>query len=129
MINQSGIIFGGTSQINVHTLIASTLDLSSKLSANNYQGFVQSGLFSQLSDRADGAAGVTGPGAAVFNQGAKGKVTVQPGAIIDTTGKVTLDWRRRLCGAARRRRRQQCRQHHHPERTDHPSPRIVRSIW
>ncbi|MCA6120294.1 filamentous hemagglutinin family protein [Bradyrhizobium sp. WSM 1704] len=88
VINQSGIIFGGTSQINVHTLIASTLDLSSKLSANNYQGFVQSGLFSLLSD-VPTAAGVSGSGAAIFNQGNKGKVVVQPGAIIDTSSKIT----------------------------------------
>ncbi|MBR0871346.1 filamentous hemagglutinin family protein [Bradyrhizobium tropiciagri] len=88
VINQSGIIFGGTSQINVHTLIASTLDLSTKLSANNYQGFLQSGLFSLLND-VPTSAGVSGSGAAIFNQGSKGKVTVQPGAIIDTTGKIT----------------------------------------
>ncbi|WP_160168912.1 filamentous haemagglutinin family protein [Bradyrhizobium sp. Ai1a-2] len=90
LINQNGIIFSGTSQINVHTLIASTLDLSSKLSASNYQGFLQNGLFSLLSDVPQ-TAGVTGSGATIFNQGSsnKGKVVVQPGAIIDTTGKIT----------------------------------------
>ncbi|MDI4235724.1 filamentous hemagglutinin family protein [Bradyrhizobium sp. Arg237L] len=89
LINQNGIIFSGTSQINVHTLIASTLDLSSKLSATNYQGFLQNGLFSLLSDVPQ-AAGVTGSGAAIFNQGSgTGKVIVQPGAIIDTSAKIT----------------------------------------
>ncbi|MGF6312177.1 filamentous hemagglutinin family protein [Bradyrhizobium sp. i1.8.4] len=93
LINQNGIIFGGTSQINVHTLIASTLDLPSKLSGSNYQGFVQSGLFSLLSD-VPTAANITtanASGAAIFNQGNGGKVTVQPGAIIDTTGKLSAN--------------------------------------
>ncbi|MGY3591283.1 filamentous hemagglutinin family protein [Bradyrhizobium sp. USDA 4341] len=89
LINQNGIIFGGTSQINVHTLIASTLDLPSKLSGSNYQGFLQSGLFSLLGDVQAQSPGVTGAGAAIFNQGSGGKVTVLPGAIIDTTGKLS----------------------------------------
>src|SRR5262249_10544773 len=95
LINQNGILFSGTSQINVHTLIASTLDLSSKLSASNYQGFLQNGLFSLLSDVPTGAG--VGPtnaaGAAIFNQGgsSKGKVVVQPGAVIDTTGKLSAN--------------------------------------
>lgn len=88
VINQNGIIFGGSSQINVHTLIASTLDLSTKLSASNYQGFLQNGLFSLLSD-VPTSAGVTGAGAAIFNQGSNGKIIVQPGAVIDTTGKLS----------------------------------------
>jgi filamentous hemagglutinin family protein len=46
LINQNGIIFTGTSQINVHTLIASSLDLTPRLSANNYQLFLQNDLFS-----------------------------------------------------------------------------------
>ncbi|QPF87794.1 filamentous hemagglutinin family protein [Bradyrhizobium genosp. L] len=87
VINQNGIVFGGNSQINVHTLIASTLDLPSKLSANNYQGFLQNGLFSLLGD-VPASAGVTGTGAAIFNQGANGKIIVEPGAVIDTTGKL-----------------------------------------
>ncbi|GKQ52146.1 filamentous haemagglutinin family protein [Bradyrhizobium sp. Ce-3] len=93
LINQSGIIFGGTSQINVHTLIASTLDLPTKLSGSNYQGFLQSGLFSLLGDLPT-AANITtanASGAAIFNQGTGGKVTVQPGAIIDTTGKLSAN--------------------------------------
>ena len=91
LINQNGIIFGGTSQINVHTLIASTLDLPSKLSGSNYQGFLQSGLFSLLSDVQAQSTAVTGAGAAIFNQGSGGKVTVQPGAIIDTTGRLSAN--------------------------------------
>ncbi|MGY3696655.1 filamentous hemagglutinin family protein [Bradyrhizobium sp. USDA 3240] len=91
VINQNGIIFGGTSQINVHTLIASTLDLPSKLSGSNYQGYLQSGLFSLLSDvPTNPSVTVTNAsGAAIFNQGSGGKVVVQPGAIIDTTGKLS----------------------------------------
>ncbi|WP_342710252.1 filamentous hemagglutinin family protein [Bradyrhizobium sp. B124] len=93
LINQNGIIFGGTSQINVHTLIASTLDLPSKLSGSNYQGYLQSGLFSLLGD-VPTSANITiknAAGAAIFNQGSGGKVVVQPGAIIDTTGKLSAN--------------------------------------
>ncbi|MES5481638.1 filamentous hemagglutinin family protein [Bradyrhizobium sp. INPA03-11B] len=92
LINQNGIIFGGTSQINVHTLIASTLDLPTKLSGSNYQGFLQSGLFSLLGDPlTTGVAANSASGATIFNQGSGGKVTVQPGAIIDTTGKLSAN--------------------------------------
>ncbi|WP_420969891.1 filamentous haemagglutinin family protein [Bradyrhizobium sp. B120] len=92
LINQNGIIFGGTSQINVHTLIASTLDLPSKLSGGNYQGFLQSGLFSLLGDPfTSGVAANAASGATIFNQGKGGKVTVQPGATIDTTGKLSAN--------------------------------------
>ncbi|MCC8960123.1 filamentous hemagglutinin N-terminal domain-containing protein [Bradyrhizobium sp. Pear77] len=92
LINQNGIIFGGTSQINVHTLIASTLDLPSKLSGSNYQGYLQSGLFSLLGDPlTSGVAANAASGATIFNQGNGGKVIVQPGAIIDTTGKLSAN--------------------------------------
>ena len=93
LINQNGIIFGGTSQINVHTLIASTLDLPSQLSGSNYKGFLQSGLFSQLGNVPVSVVPPnTASGAAIFNVGSgSGKVTVQPGAIIDTTGKLSAN--------------------------------------
>ncbi|WP_298364966.1 filamentous haemagglutinin family protein [uncultured Bradyrhizobium sp.] len=93
LINQNGIIFGGTSQINVHTLIASTLDLPSKLSGSNYQGYLQSGLFSLIGDVPTSANITTknAAGAAIFNQGSGGKVVVQSGAIIDTTGKLSAN--------------------------------------
>ncbi|WP_027580552.1 filamentous haemagglutinin family protein [Bradyrhizobium sp. Ai1a-2] len=89
VINQNGIIFGGTSQINVHTLIASTLDLGTTLSNNNYQIYLQNGLFQSPIPTSPG--GLTGTGAAIFNQGNGGKVTVQPGAVIDTTGKLSTN--------------------------------------
>lgn len=86
IINQNGIIFTGTSQINVHTLVASSLDLSTNLSGNNYQQYLQSGLFSDtiLSDFNNLVAG-----AAVFSQGSGGMVAVQAGARIDTTGNLS----------------------------------------
>ncbi|WP_315700765.1 MULTISPECIES: filamentous hemagglutinin N-terminal domain-containing protein [unclassified Bradyrhizobium] len=86
IINQNGIIFTGTSQINVHTLVASTLDLSANLSGNNYQQYLQSGLFSDTipSDFNNQVAG-----AAVFSQGSGGTVVVQAGARIDTTGSLS----------------------------------------
>jgi len=77
LINQNGIIFGGTSQINVHTLIASTLDLGF-----NDQQFLQNGLFS-------GSAGAIGAGAASFTTQKSGTITVEPGAVIDTTARLT----------------------------------------
>ncbi|MBR1201887.1 MULTISPECIES: filamentous haemagglutinin family protein [unclassified Bradyrhizobium] len=92
LINQNGIIFGGTSQINVHTLIASTLDLPSKLSGSNYQVYLQSGLFSLLGDPLTaGVPANAASGATIFNQGNGGKVIVQPGATIDTTGKLSAN--------------------------------------
>jgi filamentous hemagglutinin family protein len=82
LINQNGIIFGGSSQINVNALVASTLD-DSKLNTNNYQLFLQNGLFSSSVP-----SGFTGSGAAIFDtpgsQGT-GAVTVQPGAIINAS--------------------------------------------
>ena len=85
LINQNGIIFGGTSQINVNTLIASTLDLDPSLTGSNYKAYLQGGLF-----QSSLPTGVTnGLNAAVFNQGNNGKIVVQPGAVIDTTGQVT----------------------------------------
>lgn len=86
LINQNGIIFGGSSQVNVHTLIASTLDLGTTQSNNNYQVYLQSGLFAGTIPT---NLGLTGKGAAIFNQGSGGRITVEPGAIVDTTGKLT----------------------------------------
>ncbi|WP_229181688.1 filamentous haemagglutinin family protein [Bradyrhizobium oropedii] len=77
VINQSGIIFGGSSQINVHTLIASTLDVPSNASSVVFSA-------SNMPTNVP----VTGSVAALFNQGSNGKVIVQPGAVIDTTGKL-----------------------------------------
>lgn len=89
IINQNGIIFGGTSQINVHTLIASTLDIDPKLSANNYQLYLQNGLFSDSTPGNE--PGVTGGlTAALFSVAGNPSagVTVQPGAVIDTTSRL-----------------------------------------
>lgn len=40
IVNPFGIYFGGTSQVNVGSLIASSLDLAPAMSDNNYQGFL-----------------------------------------------------------------------------------------
>ncbi len=90
LINQNGIIFGGTSQVNVHTLIASTLNLGIP-----DQTFLQNGLFSSDVPSVNDFAGnaIKGSHAALFSQAQTGptdaKIIVQRGAIIDTTGKVT----------------------------------------
>jgi filamentous hemagglutinin family protein len=87
VINQNGIIFGGTSQIDVHTLIASTLDLDPLLSATNYKGYLQGGLYSATVAAGNVGAGITG--AAIFSQGSGNQVTVEPGAVIDTSGRLS----------------------------------------
>ena len=66
VINQNGIIFGGSSQVNVHTLVASSLPINDTLITN--------GLLSQ-------------PGQFLFdglNQGKIGDITVQAGSQIST---------------------------------------------
>src|SRR5262249_48815626 len=73
------------SQINVHTLIASTLDLTPNLSNNNYQLFLQNGLFSG----GPVPTGFNGSGTAVFAAGTSGAVTGQAGAVIDTTQELS----------------------------------------
>jgi filamentous hemagglutinin family protein len=79
LINQNGIIFGGTSQVNVHTLIASTLDTDASTYLNN-------GLFASNIN----FSGVSNTTGALF-QGKGGTVTVQPGAVIDTTGNLSAN--------------------------------------
>lgn len=87
IINQNGIIFGGTSQINVHTLIASTLDLPSNYTDKNYQLYLSQGLFSNaLPSTITTPAGST---VALFSGNGNASVTVQPGAIIDTTSRLS----------------------------------------
>jgi filamentous hemagglutinin family protein len=84
LINKSGIIFGGSSQINVHTLIATTLDLDPAVSNQLY---LQNGLY-----QSPMPLGFSGSGVAVFDTAGSpgtGAVTVQPGAVIDITGKLT----------------------------------------
>jgi filamentous hemagglutinin family protein len=79
LINQNGIVFGGSSQINVHSLIASALDIG-----ESTQNFLQNGLFASTVPQ-----GFNGTNAANFDVGSGGTITVQPGAVIDTTQNVT----------------------------------------
>jgi filamentous hemagglutinin family protein len=88
VLNRNGVIFGGASQVNVHTLIASSLDvtLNGQTGPATNQAFLQNGLFS-----GGVPLGFSGSGAAVFSSqaGGNGAVTVQAGAVIDTTGNLT----------------------------------------
>jgi filamentous hemagglutinin family protein len=45
VLNRNGVIFGGTSQVNTHSLLVSSLDLFTSNLATSNQTFVQSGLF------------------------------------------------------------------------------------
>lgn len=90
IINQNGIIFSGTSQINVHTLIASTLDLSAKLAGNNYQLYLQNGLFADdVPSDVQNVGGAAGFLQASGDPGTGGTVVVQAGARIDTTANLS----------------------------------------
>ncbi|NVO17601.1 MAG: filamentous hemagglutinin family protein [Rhodoplanes sp.] len=65
IINPNGIIFTGTSQINVHTLIASSLDINSYGgSATNYGVLNSTGSYTQIS--VGGVAQTTASGSAVL---------------------------------------------------------------
>jgi len=83
VINQNGIIFGGSSQVNVHTLVASSLPIDSYYITNGllndpaYQF-----LFSAISQPA--ASGGTPPAFTppTYHTGADGDITVQPGAVL-----------------------------------------------
>jgi len=84
VIDQNGIIFGGSSQVNLHTLVASSLPIDSYLLGrgllNNPD---QQFLFSALAQPAGpkGSPAFTPP-ASFTPSGADGDVTVQPGARI-----------------------------------------------
>ncbi len=82
VINQNGIIFGGSSQVNTHTLVASALPINDNL--------VSRGLLNQLDvqflfsaiNQASGIKGtpVHNPATALTPDGKTGDVTVQAGA-------------------------------------------------
>lgn len=82
VINQNGIIFGGTSQVNVHTLVASSLPINDNLVNRGLLNNPDTQfLFSSLTIAA-GANGtpVFTPAAALTPTGQSGDVTVQAGA-------------------------------------------------
>ena len=99
LINPNGILFGGSSQINLHSLVASSLPVNEGLLArgilNNPDGHF---LFSAISIEA-GAKGTPAftPDPAYTDDGAYGDVVVQPGAKLSSPtstagvgGRITL---------------------------------------
>ncbi len=86
IINQNGIIFGGGSQVNVHTLVASSLPINDNLINRGLLNNPDSQfLFSALSIPA-GAKGTPAftPPAPLTPNGRIGDVTVQAGAILSS---------------------------------------------
>lgn len=84
IINQNGIIFGGSSQVNVHTLVASSLPINDNLiNAGLLNNPDAQFLFSSIALPA-GAKGTPAfnPPAASTPDGRSGDVVVQPGAQI-----------------------------------------------
>ena len=43
LVNPSGVVFGGSAQVNVGSLVATSLDLDSSMTANNYQRLMEGG--------------------------------------------------------------------------------------
>ena len=43
LVNPSGVVFGGSAQVNVGSLVATSLDLDSAMTANNYQRLMDGG--------------------------------------------------------------------------------------
>jgi filamentous hemagglutinin len=80
VINQNGIVFGGTSQINVGSLVASTLDIAD---TRYLAGIVNQQAFNV-------ATGLANP-AIFFNaMGTTGNITVEAGAMIQTAPPTTV---------------------------------------
>jgi filamentous hemagglutinin family protein len=84
VINQNGIIFGGSSQVNVHTLVASSLPINDNLINNGVLNNPDSQfLFTSLPQAAgsNGTPAFTPPAAP---NGKSGDVTVQAGATLSS---------------------------------------------
>ncbi len=77
VINQNGIIFGGSSQVNTHSFIGSAVgitDIQFKTGIINQQPYTLAGFY-----------GVINPPTFVNNSGPTGDIVVQPGAVIQTS--------------------------------------------
>ena len=98
VVNQNGIIFGGASQINVHTLVASSLPINDNL--------ISRGLLNQSSTAQFLFSGLPQAGDVPFTPpvpppgGRYGDVTVQPGAqLVSPTTDANVGGRIALVGA------------------------------
>ncbi len=78
VLNRNGVIFGGTSQVNTHSLLVSSLDLFSSDLATSNTNFIQSGLFPNPNGTATVLTGID-----QVNAGkTPGTITVEAGARI-----------------------------------------------
>jgi filamentous hemagglutinin len=80
VINRNGIVFGGSSQVNVGSLVASTLNITD---ARFLSGIVNQQAF-------DVAAGLANPAIFANTTGPTGDVTVEAGAMIQTAPPTTV---------------------------------------
>ena len=88
IVNPFGIYFGGSSQVNVGSLIASSLDLTPAMSDNNYQGFLNG---SGVDLTGSGQFGVQTASASVANKiqtAQGGSVTLIGGGFVSAGGNI-----------------------------------------
>lgn len=84
LLNQNGIIFGGTSQINTRSLVASSLPINDNLLNRGLLNNPDSQfLFSTLPITAGNSTPGFVPVAALTASGKRGDIVVQPGAILE----------------------------------------------
>ena len=88
IVNPFGIYFGGTSQVNVGSLIASSLDLTPAMSANNYQGFLDGSAVDLAGSGQFGVQTASDTAAHKIQTPQGGSVTLVGGGFVSVGGNV-----------------------------------------
>jgi len=102
VLNQNGIIFGGSSQVNVHTLVASSLPINDNLVARGLLNNPDSQFLFSTLPLAAGSKGTPAftPAAPLTKNGEVGDVVVREGALIESpTSAEKIGGRVALIGA------------------------------